>query len=698
MVRTTRVRTAKQASRTCRPEEFTIRGSGSANFPVLGTYMLCRCVATSALVLLASCGEAAAPAPATVLDGGSPMVLQPRCPFDPTSAGCPCEAGTAPATCFLFHDGDDQAACESGIRTCSGGTWSACHPPREGGTPPGGEGRRSSELILESVCNPCDPACFDTLVQPEPADLTPENTSGLVYDMGRGGLVVPTGSTAGTFPDCGDGTLGPFEECDDGNRVPGDGCSEGCFLEDGFACAGVVCTPTTCGDGVREGREECDDGNLEIGDGCTPFCDVEPSCSGGSCTPVCGDAQLFPGEQCDDGNLVDGDGCSSACLFEAGFSCVAMSSVPPDSVEIPIVYRDMREFHPDFWSYCCSHDTGMVEPTLSPDGLPVPIIGPQNPSLTTASNFAEWYSDSPASVTIPSRVTVVRQADGTYVFDSASFFPLDGLGWTALGDREPFGHNFFFTSEVRVWFVYTPGQTLSFRGDDDVWVFINGVLAVDIGGVHTPIAGSVTLDTGTEGTFGLTPGGLYEAVVLQAERFPQGSNYRLTLGGFVFGETDCQPVCGDGVQTRFEACDDGVNDGSPGTCNPGCGSVAPVGGPEGTFTHDYSATESCAGLATPVWERLSWETEAPTGTRVRLEVSTGATPADLDVASPVVFEIPSGIGEIEDVNLRTLFEANGWDQGLPLLRVRATLERSADGLTSPVLQNMEVRHFCTGLD
>ena len=392
------------------------------------------------------------------------------------------------------------------------------------------------------------------------------------------GWICPTVGVACVAASCGDGILAGFEECDDGNSMTGDGCSASCVVEEGFACAdaGVRCATTTCGDGLTQGTEQCDDQNHDLGDGCDTTCHREPRCTNGVCVAVCGEGIRQASEGCDDGNARGGDGCSASCAVEAGFVCADLTPAAQPSLAIPVVYRDFLPFgspggHIDFENGNAS-EPGIVAPLLGPTGKPVYAAGAGSPTTHGATVFDQWYRDTAGvNRTAADRLVVTRDATGSYVFDSNDFFPLDGRGWQSDG-TEPsrFGHNFNFSSELRYWFNFAGNESLDFRGDDDVWVFINGHLAVDLGGVHGPQSGSVTLDATQSAQLGLADGGVYEAVVFQAERHTSGSSYRLTLRGFNAPRSSCNWRCGDGIVTRYEACDDGINDGRYGGCRPGC--------------------------------------------------------------------------------------------------------------------------------
>ncbi|APR76406.1 Multiple EGF-like-domain protein 3 precursor [Minicystis rosea] len=156
-------------------------------------------------------------------------------------------------------------------------------------------------------------------------------------------------------------------------------------------------------------------------------------------------------------------------------------------------------------------------------------------------------------------------------YQLATIAPAYGGNW----DNEPSGqnHNFNFTSEIRYWFLFDAAKTyqLDFTGDDDVWVFLNRTLAVDLGGIHTPQSGSVTISAATAGQFGLVSGNVYEIAVFQAERQTTSSTFKLTLSGFNIAPSACKPVCGNGVATPPEQCDDGANNASGyGKCQPNC--------------------------------------------------------------------------------------------------------------------------------
>ncbi len=179
--------------------------------------------------------------------------------------------------------------------------------------------------------------------------------------------------------------------------------------------------------------------------------------------------------------------------------------------------------HPDFEN-AIAGETGIVKSQLGLDGLPV-YAKDGLPSATTHGKtyFDMWYRNTPGYNLSTSYSIVLNETGpgtGIYSYQNSAFFPIDNqLG----GNQGNPSHNYAFTYQIHTDFTYQPGQVFDFTGDDDVWVFINKSLVIDLGGVHGAQNGSVNLDA-----LGLTPNNNYDFDFFFAERHTTESNLKIT--------------------------------------------------------------------------------------------------------------------------------------------------------------------------
>ncbi|MBW8889989.1 MAG: fibro-slime domain-containing protein [Fibrobacteres bacterium] len=224
--------------------------------------------------------------------------------------------------------------------------------------------------------------------------------------------------------------------------------------------------------------------------------------------------------------------------------------------QMAVTVRDFSSAHPDFdfGSVTGDHSVlGVVQSTIGPDPGRKPVLSATIPKPDPTISFAHfndwWVTDSTRPAPLQNYescydITMSKASDGGWEYDSYrdspdhGFWPVEGTknrfnetmascyvkpppdstSWVTGGPKR----NGNFCMESHAKFIYQPGQTFEFRGDDDVWVFINNKLVVDLGGVHVPKSATVNM-----ATQGLTAGNSYNWDLFYCDRQPCGSSLRI---------------------------------------------------------------------------------------------------------------------------------------------------------------------------
>ncbi|EGG19217.1 hypothetical protein DFA_02465 [Cavenderia fasciculata] len=230
-------------------------------------------------------------------------------------------------------------------------------------------------------------------------------------------------------------------------------------------------------------------------------------------------------------------------ILSAFILLIALTNAQRDSIKVTVTIYDHHPLkNTNFQKPNCGVTKGLIQSNLNPS-TKIPVLNSQSSDLkkcydntTTFPQFFQATNDVNIQIVQDLEAVYDDTARG-YVYANSFFFPINNLGWDVYpelkrDDKDTRGirENFHFCLKFNAQFKYKNQGKFDFFGDDDVYLFINNKLVMDLGGVHGSVDGSINVNG-----LGLVAGNIYDFDFYFCERHTSSSALKFT--------TDFEPYC-----------------------------------------------------------------------------------------------------------------------------------------------------------
>ena len=188
-------------------------------------------------------------------------------------------------------------------------------------------------------------------------------------------------------------------------------------------------------------------------------------------------------------------------------------------------------------------------------GLPLQPEGENHYRISSDDNYIVGSSDRSDKRSIK-LLEKGSYSDHPYT-TGAGFWPLNNNAYSSRGEKtgnQYFGMKFstdFYLPEDGMW----KGQPLqfTFTGDDDVWVFIDGQLVLDMGGLHQRVEGEIDFATGYTKVKGNGHAEKYVVLDNSNDQVQQETVNNKYVAGYIYGDKDAAKENADksGIKTEY---------------------------------------------------------------------------------------------------------------------------------------------------